>query len=166
VPDEVPLPASSDVLDAHRGAITDLVARYVEAVACFDVELYRAVWADDAVWVVDGRGEFHGPDAITELFARLRGRQELAVQRVMSGRVLGVEVGEATSAAGAATATGRWIIHSVTRTAGAGEELIGIYDDRYRHEGGGWRFTQRAFRPLYRGPRELPGRVWTPAGTT
>lgn len=133
------------------GAIEDLVARYVEAVACFDPELYRSVWAADAVWVVHGRGEFHGPDAITELFEQLRGRQDLAVQRVTSGRVLAVQ-GD--------TATGRWIIHSVTRTEGKGEELIGIYDDRYRCEGGAWRFTERAFRPLYRGARELPGRAW------
>jgi hypothetical protein len=134
------------------GPIRELVARYVEAVALFDVDLYRSVWAQDSTWVVDGRGSFHGPDAITELFVRLRSPQELAVQRVVSGR--------ATTSGRAGR--GRWIIHSLTRTAGEGSELIGCYDDRYVHEDGAWRFVERAFHPLYRGEATLPGRVWAP----
>jgi hypothetical protein len=134
------------------GPIRELVARYVEAVALFDVELYRSVWARDSTWVVDGRGSFHGPDAITELFVRLRAPQELAVQRVVSGR--------ATTAGD--VGRGRWIIHSLTRTDGAGSELVGCYDDRYVCEDGTWRFTERAFHPLYRGATELAGRVWAP----
>ena len=50
-----------------RGPIGELVARYVEAVALFDIELYRSLWTDDAIWVVDGRGQFQGPAAITHL---------------------------------------------------------------------------------------------------
>jgi hypothetical protein len=86
------------------------------------------------------------------LFVRLRGRQEMAVQRLMSGRAL-IRGDEGV---------GRWVIHSVTRTNGAGTELIGVYDDRYRCEDGTWRFVERAFAPLYRGPRELLGTVWPP----
>ncbi|MCB0997235.1 MAG: nuclear transport factor 2 family protein [Acidimicrobiales bacterium] len=142
-------PSSAEI---DGGPLAELVARYVEAVALFDRELYRSVWTDDAVWVVDGRGSFVGPDAITELYVELRGRQELAVQRVMSGR----------ATADGDTGSGRWIIHSITRTDGKGEELVGVYDDRYRLEGASWRFVERAFRPLYRGPRDLPGRVWRP----
>ena len=135
-------------------ALGDLVARYVEAVACFDVELYRSLWADDAQWVVDGRGTFVGPDAITALFVELRQPQELAVQRVTGGRV--TVDGEG--------ARGRWIIHSLTRTGGRGSELIGVYDDDYVRTGGLWRFARRDFHPLYRGPRELPGRVFASPG--
>ena len=138
---------------AHRVAIGDLVARYVEAVATSDRDLFRSVWASDARWVVDGRGTFVGPDAITDLFWKLRSRQELAVQRVVSGRAV---VHDAT------TASGRWVIHSVTRTDGQGAELIGIYDDRYVDEGAGWRFVERAFSPLYRGSMSLDGRVFAP----
>jgi hypothetical protein len=134
------------------GAIRELVARYVEAVALFDVELYRSVWTADSVWGVDGRGDISGPDAITELFVQLRGRQELAVQRVMSGRA------HVDGDHGA----GRWIIHSLTRTEGRGEELLGVYDDRYRRDDGAWRFVRRDFSPLYRGRHDLPGRVWAP----
>ena len=150
-----------DGLDTYRRpttddriAINDLVARYVEAVALFDRELFRSVWATDAVWVVDGRGSFHGPDDITALYARLRGRQEFAVQRVVSGR--------AEIASGGAHAHGRWVIHSLTRTGGAGAELVGVYDDRYVREPGGWRFRERAFSPLYRGPVLLDGVVFAP----
>jgi ketosteroid isomerase-like protein len=140
-------------------AIRDLVARYVEAVATADADLYRSVWAPDSVWDVDGRGRFHGPDAITELYVKLRERQEFAIQRLVSGRVaLGAgETGEAP-----ATATGRWVIHSLTRTDGQGSELVGIYDDRYARTAEGWRFVERAFHPLYRGPVDLPGRVFAP----
>lgn len=140
---------------AHeRWAIQDLVARYVEAVATADGALFRSVWAADGEWVVDGRGTFRGPDDITALFLRLRGRQELAVQRVVSGR--------AVVHADGVTASGRWVIHSLTRTAGAGAELVGIYDDRYVREAGGWRFRERAFSPLYRGATALDGTVFAP----
>ena len=132
----------------------ELVARYVEAVACFDVELYRSLWADDAEWVVDGRGTFVGPDAITELFVELRRPQELAVQRVTGGRVT----------VDGDVARGRWTIHSLTRTDGRGSELIGIYDDDYVRTLAGWRFARRTFHPLYRGARDLPGRVFAPPG--
>ena len=133
-------------------ALRDLVARYVECVALFDVDLFRTLWTDDAAWVVDGRGTYRGPEDITALFAELRGRQELAVQRITSGRANhdGVH------------GVGRWVIHSVTRTAGKGAELIGVYDDRYRCTDGRWSFVERAFTPLYRGARDLPGRTWAP----
>lgn len=137
-----------------RWAIQDLVARYVEAVATADGDLYRSVWAADGVWVVDGRGSFHGPDDITALFLKLRRRQELAVQRVVSGR--------AEVHADGVTGAGRWIIHSLTRTDGAGAELAGIYDDRYVREADGWKFRERAFSPLYRGSVALDGRVFAP----
>ena len=136
-----------------RLAIGDLVARYVEAVALADRERFHSVWAADSVWVVDGRGSFSGPDAITELFWKLRSRQELAVQRVVSGRAI---------VHSADTATGRWVIHSITRTAGAGAELIGVYDDHYGREAQEWRFRERAFTPLYRGPVAMDGTVFAP----
>jgi SnoaL-like domain len=132
---------------AHdRLAIADLVARYVEAVATADRALFHSVWAGDARWLVDGRGTFTGPDEITSLFWRLRERQEFAIQRVVSGRAI-VQHDD--------TATGRWIIHSLTRTNGNGAELVGIYDDRYVRENSQWRFRERAFTPLYRGPIAL-----------
>jgi len=59
-------------------------------------------------------------------------------------------------------ATGRWVIHSLTRTDGQGSELVGIYDDRYARTAGGWCFVERAFHPLYRGPVALEGRVFAP----
>jgi ketosteroid isomerase-like protein len=143
------IPCESNI---DGGPIRELVARYVESVALFDVELYRSVWTHDAVWEVDGRGDITGVDDITKLFVRLRGRQEMAVQRVMSGRAI----------AAGDHGVGRWVIHSLTRTNGKGEELIGVYDDGYRRDDGVWRFVRRAFSPLYRGAHELPGRVWSP----
>ena len=147
-------PDHRDARGDERLAVNDLVARYVEAVALFDLTLFRSVWAADAVWVVDGRGSFHGPEEITALYNRLRCRQEFAIQRVVSGR--------AAIAADGRTAEGRWIIHSLTRTDGAGAELVGVYDDQYVREPEGWRFRERAFTPLYRGPRDLNGTVFAP----
>lgn len=138
--------------ETDGGPLRELVSRYVECVALFDVELFRSLWTEDATWVVDGRGTIRGPDAITELYQTLRGAQELAVQRITSGRARHDD----------RDGVGRWVIHSLTRTDDAGEELIGVYDDRYRYENGRWCFVERAFTPLYRGPRDLPGRVWAP----
>lgn len=148
---------TSDRTDHHEqidgGPLRELVDRYVECVALFDAASYRTLWTPDAVWAVDGRGDIVGPEAITALFERLRAPQELAVQRVMSGRAR--RSGE--------HGVGRWVIHSVTRTDGVGTELIGVYDDRYeRGADGVWRFSRRGFSPLYRGERDLPGRVWPP----
>jgi ketosteroid isomerase-like protein len=137
-----------------RVEIGDLVARYVEAVATADRALFRSVWADDSTWVVDGRGTFRGPDEITAQFWQLRERQELAVQRVVSGRAVIHKKGK--------DASGRWIIHSLTRTDGGGSELVGIYDDGYVKERGDWLFRVRAFAPLYRGRVALEGRVFAP----
>jgi len=134
------------------GPLRELVDRYVECVALFDAGAYETLWTADAVWAVDDRGDIVGPAAITSLFARLRSRQEMAVQRVVSGRAR-VE---------GATGVGRWVIHSLTRTNGQGEELIGIYEDRYAFDEDRWKFSRRAFFPLYRGPRDLPGRTWPP----
>lgn len=136
-----------------RLEISDLIARYVEAVATADRILFHSVWASDAHWLVDGRGTFTGPDEITALFWRLRERQEFAVQRVVSGRAVVRQD---------RTASGRWIIHSLTRTNGEGAELVGIYDDQYVLELSGWKFRERAFTPLYRGPVNLTGRVFSP----
>jgi hypothetical protein len=147
---------SGDQRTKHRIEIADLVAQYVEAVATADRDLFRSVWADGATWVVDGRGTYRGPDEITELFWRLRMRQELAVQRVVSGRAVVVTE---------TRASGRWVIHSLTRTDGAGAELVGIYDDEYICERGQWRFLERAFSPLYRGPVTLDGTVFPPPVT-
>lgn len=136
-----------------RLQISDLVARYVEAVATADRTLFHSVWAADARWVVDGRGTFQGPDEITALFWRLRERQEFAVQRVVSGRAV---IRQDRSA------SGRWIIHSLTRTRGEGAELVGVYDDQYAFESSSWKFRERAFTPLYRGPISLAGTVFAP----
>ena len=49
-----PMDEAEDEIEG--GPLRALVARYVESVALFDVELYRSVWTHDAVWDVDGRG--------------------------------------------------------------------------------------------------------------
>ena len=41
---------------------------------------------------------------------------------------------------------------------------LGWYKDEYRRTADGWRFVERVFHPLYRGPVDLPGRVFAPPG--
>jgi hypothetical protein len=46
------------------------------------------------------------------------------------------------------------------RPDGTGGELIGVYHDRMRPVAGAWQFARRRFELVYRGPLDLPGRVY------
>jgi hypothetical protein len=136
-------------------AVRRLVARYCDAVARFDAEVFGSLWAPDAVWETD-RGDIVGREKILATYTKLRSRYSLCVQQILSGWV---EPGEASDGPGRVRAT--WQIREAELThAGEGIELYGIYRDVCEETADGWQFARRRFDALYRGPLSLPGQVY------
>jgi hypothetical protein len=135
--------------------VRQLAARYCDAVARFDVDLYGSLWTDDAVWETT-RGDIVGRDAVLATYTKLRARSRLSVQALLAGVV---EDGRAGDPPGALRAT--WHIREFgLPTQGEPYELIGTYRDVCVPGPDGWQFARRAFEPLYRGPVAMPGTVF------
>jgi len=133
-------------------AVRDLTARYCDAVARCDGELFASLWAEDADWVVPGVATTSGRDRIARLFLRLREGFVLCTQELLSGRV--VPDDGATAQHGGARA--RWQIREHQWTDGAPVSCVmGLYTDRLVAAAGVWRFAERRFDIVYRGPVDL-----------
>lgn len=128
-------------------SIRDLVARYADAVNRRDEQAWRDTWASDGEWILGGQAT-RGRDAVVGLWARLMGSLPFVVQLVHSGTV----------AVDAESATGRWYLTELMKTAdGAGRLSVAVYRDTYARIGGNWCFTSRQHDPLYSGPPDLSG---------
>jgi hypothetical protein len=134
--------------------VRDLIARYCAAVVAFDREQFLACWQPDARWVAKGT-PIAGIERIGKVFLRARGMYPLCVQVPLSTVV--------TQADGVVSAVTQ--VHELQWVSGkvAGVELFGIYRDVCVRVGDTWRFAERAFDELYRGPRLFPGHLTVPA---
>jgi hypothetical protein len=136
--------------------VVDLVGRYADAVLRADTARFASLWTDDAEWAVAGSEPIRGRPAIVEMFARSRSRFRLCVQEVMSGYADPPDEG--------GTVEAHWQVRELQwRPDGTGGELIGVYHDTVQPVAGIWRFARRRFELVYRGPLDLPGRVYDPA---
>jgi hypothetical protein len=144
--------ARFDHVEVDR-AVRNLTARYCDAVARNDGELFASLWTDDADWVAAGHTT-SGRERIARVFGKLRGGYVLCTQELMSGYVESLDGGER------AGADARWQIRELQWKA---EEpvscVLGIYSDRVVFDGAAWRFARRQFDILYRGPVDLTGAV-------
>ena len=137
-------------------AVRNLTARYCDAVARNDGELFASLWSTDADWVAAGHTT-SGRERIARVFAKLRGGYVLCTQELMSGYV---EPLDANS-----RAVARWQIREYQWKADAPVScVLGIYSDDLVIEHGVWCFARRQFDILYRGPVDLTGTV-TPMPT-
>lgn len=139
-------PPELDALAVDR-AVRTLTARYCDAVARFDEARFGALWAEDADWVVPAVATTTGRARIVKLFGRLRGGYELVLQELLSGFVVpGPSPHEASA---------RWQIRELQWRADAPPSCVmGIYTDRLVQTDGTWRFRERRFDIVYRGPVE------------
>jgi hypothetical protein len=136
---------------AELGA-RNLVGRYCDAVLRADPALFGDVWTDEGRWEIPGEQAIVGRSEIVAVFSRIRSLYRLCVQQVLNGTV---------AVEDPARVRGRWQIRELQwRADGEGSELIGVYDDVIVDDGGTWRFAVRRFELVYRGPVELPGRVY------
>jgi hypothetical protein len=134
-------------------AVRDLTARYCDAVARNDGELFASLWTADAEWIAAGHTTA-GRDRIARVFAKLRGNYVLCTQELMSGYV----EPDPAAAGSSRGAEARWQIRELQWSQGAPVScVLGIYRDHVVEEDGAWRFARRRFDILYRGPVDLTG---------
>lgn len=134
--------------------IRALVHSYADAVCRRDIEQWGANFTDDAVWDIGG-GPSEGRDAVVRDWGAAMDNMRAVVHTVLNGT--------ATLDADAGVGTGRWYFqeHLVPAASTPGV-LLAYYDDRYRHEAGGWRFASRLMTLLYLGPPDLSGHFPVP----
>lgn len=160
--------APMDYVEVDR-AVRNLTARYCDAVARNDAELFASLWTANADWVVPGARTTSGRERITRVFGKLRGDYLLCTQELMSGYVVPLDTTDPLAtdplAAGSHATDGpvaeaRWQIRELQWKAEAPVScVLGIYSDRLEVEDGSWRFARRQFDILYRGPVDLSGAV-------
>jgi uncharacterized protein (TIGR02246 family) len=135
------------------GDIANLIGRYADAVLRADAEGFASLWTEDAEWHMPGADPVCGRPSIVETFVRSRSRFRLCVQEIMSGYV--------GTAGDDGTTDAHWQVRELQwRRDGSAAELIGVYHDGVRPVDGRWRFARRRFEVVYRGPLDLPGRVF------
>jgi ketosteroid isomerase-like protein len=135
---------------SDRAALTDLVARFDDAVNRRDVAEFSALWRDDAVWEIEAPMQMRteGAKRIVATWQQLLGGTQWLFRGSFAG-VLHVE-GD--------TATGRWpCVETGTFADGKGYDNRAIYEDRYVREQGQWRFQHRRYVYLWLSSDPLPG---------
>ena len=134
-----------------RDQVMELLGRYAEAVSTFDLDLFAACWAPDAVWEVPGEAPDRiGTDEIVELFSTLRAKYPLCMQQILS---VTIEADPAGADVRTQLCELQW------REDGDGTELYGVYHDRVVLTEGRPVFTRRGFHARYRGRRAFPGKL-------
>lgn len=137
--------------ESDHSAITDLAARFSDAVNRRDTEAFHAVWTEDGVWDVTNMALAEDRESAVTLLGNLLSQWELFVQMTHVG----------TIQLDGDRATARWPMHEVGRNLdGEGFLGFGIYSDDLRRTDDGWRFTRRKWHWLYQEQPQLPGQVF------
>lgn len=144
-------PLTADLRRFHdEQAIRDLGHRFADACNRGDVDAFRALWADDGVWVIDDPMSVlaQGADAIAFSFAELGSMWDWFVQ-MPHAPVVTVDGGRATST---------WTVseHAGHEADGRGYFNYARYDDELVRTSRGWRYTSRHYRYLYLDRTPMP----------
>jgi ketosteroid isomerase-like protein len=129
-----------------EAAIRGTVARFGDCAIFADYEGFRALWADDAEWVIGAtegqpfERRAKGVDDIVSLYRSLREERDYFVHFVVPG---GIEIdGD--------EATARSVCHEAAR--GPGESYYrtnGVWSDHLQRSGDDWVFASRTYRYLW-----------------
>ena len=119
-------------------------------------EVMATLFAEDAVYTVDGLNTFHGCTAITKGLAEI-GRDQVAWSFHLPGRIL-MTVNDAGT-----TATADWVVWEPANMVMDGQEtpywLAGAYAATLVSSGGVWKFSTLLLKVKFFTPFEGP---WTP----
>lgn len=135
---------------ADLWAITDLVARFDDAVNRRSAEEFRPLWAADAVWEIGAPlpMRVEGASAIVETWQSMIG----ATTWLFRGSFAGVVDIDGD------TATGRWpCIETGEFKADRDYDNRAVYEDTYVRTPDGWRFKRRFYRYIWLSREDLPG---------
>jgi ketosteroid isomerase-like protein len=137
-------------MDTDQVAITQLVARFDDAVNRRDAQEFASLWDQDAVWEIGDPMPMRvsGAQAIVEKWrAMIDGTQWL-----FRGSFAGVITTDGD------TATGRWpCIETGTFANAMGYDNRALYEDDYVRRGEQWLFKQRRYVYLWLSTEKLPG---------
>ena len=123
-------------------ALSQLIARYCDAVIRGDAEECRSLWSPDGVWSLLGE-TVAGREEIVAVWTRRVGALKWVIH------VAPTMVFEVDEQAG--TATGRvTVTEQFQRKKGGEESLLGIYHDRYVRRDGTWLFAERRLDVIHR----------------
>lgn len=137
---------------ADRLEISDLTARFTDAVNRRSPAEVGALFADDGEWHVPGLPVAQGPAAAEQQLAGLLDNFSRLLQLLHGGTV---------SVTGD-TATATWYITELSGTeTGKAYHFVGVYRDELARTPQGWRFITRAFDFLYRAKGD-PDARWYP----
>lgn len=134
-------------------AIRDLAARFTDAVNERDVDAFRRLWTDDAVWEIGPplSAKAQGVDDIVALFVRLLEPKKLFVQLTHSGVI---------QFAGDAEARARFTERERGRGLNDYYENLAVYRDEVVRTADGWRFKQRTYDYRYLDTSAFSGEVF------
>jgi ketosteroid isomerase-like protein len=130
--------------------ITELVARFDDAVNRRDVAEFSSLWCDDAVWEIESpmRMTTEGAAQIVATWQQMLGGTRWLFCGSFAG-VLQVN-GDA--------ATGRWsYIETGTSADGKGYDNRAICEDQYARQGDRWLFRHRRYVYLWLSSEPVPG---------
>ena len=131
-------------------AITEIVARFDDAVNRRDVEEFHNLWIDNAIWEICDPMYMHveGRDTIVETWKDMVAGTKWLFRGSFTGvvRVFGDQ------------AIGRWpCIETGTFLDGRGYDNRSIYEDVYIRTPIGWKFKRRRYLYLWLSNEMLPG---------
>jgi len=127
--------------------IRALVHSYADAVCRRATDQWAGNWTDDAVWDIGG-GRQQGRDQVVGSWVAAMQGMRAVVHMVLNG----------TATLDTDTGTGRWYFQEHAVPEGSSPVLLlAYYDDEYRREPDGWRFSSRLMTLLYLGAPDLSG---------
>jgi ketosteroid isomerase-like protein len=137
---------------SDAAAITQLVARFDDAVNRRDVEEFSALWDKDAVWEIDEPMPMRvgGAAAIVDTWQHMLGGTKWLFRGSFAG-VISID---------GSTATGRWpCIETGTFSDGKGYDNRAYYDDAYVCRDGRWLFAKRRYVYLWLSSEKTGGQA-------
>ncbi|WP_029136967.1 nuclear transport factor 2 family protein [Nakamurella lactea] len=140
---------------ADRVEIEALRGEFADAGMTHDFDRLAGLFTRDGVWQIPGANlHIVGRTKIRAEIERLQGAWEYFLQNTHPG----------TIQLDGDTATGRAYVMEIGRfTDGTSLQNYGVYHDRYRRTGDGWRFAERSYQVRYFDQTPLAGSTQLPA---
>jgi hypothetical protein len=131
--------------------VSQLNARYCDAVNRRDVGAWRSLWHRSGRWYFLGEW-IEGRDAVVARWETAMSGFPVVYHQVNS------EIIDATNAEAKSRV---YIDEEIVTADGAALRFIGVYNDKCVKEGGKWLYLSRRFDLIYQGPGALQQNGWT-----
>jgi ketosteroid isomerase-like protein len=136
-----------------KQALTDLMARYIDAVNRRSGEDWAATWAENGTWNLLGN-EVTGRENILGMWQQMMAGFEFALM-MPSSSLFKLEGDKAS---------GHWYLQEFTRDQdGNAAAVLSRYRDTYSRVNGQWLYQSRHYDIIYYGPPDLSGAYTAPA---